>query len=169
MPKLRVNDNKSGCAPVYERQFLGYRLLSDGRLVVATHSVTRIEDKVRKIISRNRGASLEQVILELNVMLRGWINYFRLSSWHSQVSELDRWIRRKLRCYRIKQRKQGRSLVTFLINLGVPSQNARVLGKTGKGWWRLSLSPPVNQAMNNAWFEKQGLISLAKQRILLNA
>lgn len=166
--KLRVNDTKSGCAPVYDRQSLGYRLLSDGRLVIAPHSVKRIEDKVRKITKRNRGVSLEQVIYELNLTLRGWINYFRFTAWNSQVAELDQWIRRKLRCYRIKQRKQGRSLYTFLSKLGVPAQSARVLASSGKGWWRLSMSPPVSHAMNNAWFEKQKLVSLAKQRVLLN-
>lgn len=110
--KLQVNDAKSGCAPVYDRQFLGYRLLSDGRLVIAPHSVKRIEDKVRTITQRNRGVSLEQVISELNQTLRGWINYFRFTAWNSQVAELDTWTRRKVRCYRIKQRKQGRPLYT---------------------------------------------------------
>lgn len=166
--KLQVNDAKSGCAPVYDRQFLGYRLLSDGRLVIAPHSVKRMENKVRTITQRNRGISLEQVIYELNQTLRGWINYFRFTAWNSQVAELDTRIRRKLRCYRIKQRKQGRSLYNFLIKLGVSARNARVLVSSGKGWWRLSLTPPVNQAMNNAWFEKQGLISLAKQRVSLS-
>lgn len=164
--KLRVNDTKSGCAPVYDRQFLGYRLLSDGRLVIAPHSLKRIEDNIRKITQRNRGVSLEQVIYELNLTLRGWINYFRFTAWNSQVAELDTWIRRKLRCYRTKQRKQGRSLYTFLVKLGVSALNARILVSSGKGWWRLSMSPPVHQAMNNAWFRKQGLISLAKHRVL---
>lgn len=131
------------------------------------HSVKRIEDKVRKITQRNRGVSLEQVIYELNQTLRGWINYFRFTA-YSQVAELDQWIRRKLRCYRLKQRKQGRSLYTFLSKLGVPAASARVLTSSGKGWWRLSMSPPVSHAMNNTWFEKQGLVSLAKQRVLLN-
>ena len=166
--KLPVNDAKSGCAPVYDRQFLGYRLLSDGRLVIAPHSVKRMEDKVRTITQRNRGVSLELVISELNQILRGWINYFRFTAWNSQVAELDKWIRRKLRCYRIKQRKQGRSLYNFLLKLGVSARSARILTSSGKGWWRLSISPPVSQAMSNAWFEKQGLMSLEKQRVLLN-
>ncbi len=42
--KLKVNETKSGCAPVEERQFLGYRLLSDGKLVISAHSVKRMED-----------------------------------------------------------------------------------------------------------------------------
>lgn len=167
--KLKINETKSGCRSVYDGQFLGYRLLSDGRLVIALHSVERIKDKVRELTQRNRGVSLEKVIFELNEKLRGWINYFRLTEWSSQLLELESWIRRKLRCYRLKQRKQGKSISKFLIKLGVFECNARRLASSGKGWWRLSNSPPVNQAMSNAWFEEQGLINLIKQRALLNS
>lgn len=166
--KLKINETKSGCASVYDRQFLGYRLLSDGRLVIADQSVKRIQDKVRNLTRRNRGVSLEKVIFELNEALRGWINYFRLTEWSSQLLELEGWVRRKLRCYRLKQRKQGLSIAKFLMKLGVPERNARSISSSGKGWWRLSNSPPVSQAMNNAWFEEQGLINLMKQRALLN-
>jgi len=166
--KLRINETKSGCASVYDRQFLGYRLLSDGRLVIAAQSVKRIQDKVRNLTQRNRGVSLGQVILELNEALRGWINYFHLTEWSSQLLELEAWMRRKLRCYRLKQRKQGQSISKFLMKLGVPERNARSIASSGKSWWRLSNSPPVNQAMNNAWFEEQGFINLMKQRALLN-
>ncbi|MFZ2170474.1 MAG: group II intron reverse transcriptase/maturase [Methylococcaceae bacterium] len=165
--KLKINEAKSGCASVYDRKFLGYRLLSDGRLVIAAQSVERIQDKVRVLTRRNRGVSLEKVIFELNEALRGWINYFCLAEWSSQLLELDAWIRRKLRCYRLKQRKQGQSIAKFLMKLGVPERNARSIASSGKGWWRLSNSPPVNQAMNNAWFEKQGLINLMKQRTVV--
>ena len=166
--KLKINHAKSDCAPVYDRQFLGYRLLSDGRLVIADHSIKRMQDKIRKVTKRNRGVSLDQVIAELNEKLRGWINYFHLTAWTSQVAELDSWVRRKLRCYRLKQRKQGGSISKFLMQLGVPERSARGLASSGKGWWRLSQSPPVNHAMNNAWFDKIGLLSLTQRRTLLN-
>lgn len=166
--RLKINEAKSGCASVYDRQFLGYRLLSDGRLVIAAQSVKRIQDKVRNLTQRNRGVSLGKVISELNEVLRGWINYFRLTEWSSQLLELDAWMRRKLRCYRLRQRKQGQSIAKFLVKLGVSKRNARNISSSGKGWWRLSNSPPVNQAMNNAWFKEQGFINLMKQRTLLN-
>jgi RNA-directed DNA polymerase len=166
--KLKVNDAKSASASVEERQFLGYRLLRGGKLVVATHSVERVKDKIRTLTRRNRGVSLEKVIGELNTMLRGWVNYFRLTEWPSDVAALDAWIRRKLRCYRLKQRKRTWPIAKFLIKLGVPDCSAWNLAKSEKGWWRLSRSIPVNHAMNNAWFEEQGLINLTKQRALLN-
>jgi len=166
--KLKVNDAKSDCASVEERQFLGYRLLRKGKLVVANHSVERVKDKVRTLTRRNRGVSLEKVISELNTTLRGWVNYFHLTEWPSDLVTLDAWIRRKLRCYRLKQRKRTWPIAKFLIKLGVPDYSAWNLAKSGKGWWRLSRSIPVNHAMNNAWFDEQGLINLTKQRALLN-
>ena len=167
--KLKVNETKSGCAPVDERQFLGYRLLLDGKLVVAKHSEERVRDKIRILTKRNRGVSLEKIICELNEKLRGWVNYFRLTDWPSDMTELDSWIRRKLRCYKLKQRKKTWPIAKFLMSLGVPACSAWNLAKSGKGWWRLSSSPAVHHGMNNAWFEEQGLINLAKQRALLKA
>ena len=160
--RLKINENKSGCAPVGKRQFLGYRLLSDGKLVIAPKSLERVREKVRTLTRRNRGVSLEQVITELNKTLRGWANYFHLTQWPSDLRNLDSWIKRKLRCYRLKQRKKNWPIAKFLIMLGVPADSAWNLARSGKGWWRLSRSVPVQHAMTNKWFEKQGLINLQK-------
>ena len=162
--KLRINETKSGYDFVGLRQFLGYRLLRDGKRVIASGSMKRIQKKVRVITRRNRGVSLEQVISELNVVLRGWANYFKFTQWPSDLRRLDSWIRRKLRCYRLKQRKRSWPIAKFLMNLGVPACSAWSLAKSGKGWWRLSASPAIHQAMNKGWFNEQELINLESQR-----
>jgi RNA-directed DNA polymerase len=51
--RLRVNQKKSGAAPVQERQFLGYRILQDGRLVIAPRSLERAKRRIRQITRRN--------------------------------------------------------------------------------------------------------------------
>lgn len=137
--------------------------------MIAARSVARMKDKVRTLTRRNRGVSLVKMIAELNEALRGWINYFRLTQGSpSELDDLDSWIRRKLRCYRLKQRKRTKPIAKFLMSLGVSERNAVRLGSSSKGWWRLSSTPPVQQAMSNAWFKRQGLINLAEQRALLN-
>jgi len=166
--KLKVNEEKSAVAPVRERTFLGYRLLNDGRLTVAPKSIERAKDRIRRISWRSRGRSLDQVINELNVFLKGWLNYYRLAEMRSLCAELDSWIRRKLRCYKLKQRKRGSSIVTLLMNLGVNETQARQLGSSGKGWWRLSRTEIVHRALGNDWFKHQGLMSLKEQWALLN-
>ena len=162
--KLKVNESKSASAAVDERQFLGYRLLKDGKLLIANHSVERVKNKIRSITRRNRGVSIKEVITELNITLRGWINYFQLTEWQSQIRTLDEWVRRKLRCYRLKQRKANRPIANFLMSLGLDSRNAWSLAISSKGWWCLSKTPQLHQAMSNAWFEKQGLINMVQIR-----
>ena len=158
--RLKVNEGKSSVSEVSERQFLGFRINREGKIGISKKSEKRVKTKIRAITKRNRGVSFKQVILELNKKLTGWINYFKLTESPSQLRGLDSWIRRKLRCYRLKQRKRGYSIIKFLMDLGVSSRNARKIGSSGKGWWRLSHTPPVNQAMSNAWFKDVGLINL---------
>ena len=49
------------------------------------------------------------------------------------------------------------------MSLGVLEREARQLGSSGKGWWRLSRNPPVHRALDTKWFNHQGLMSLEKQ------
>ena len=63
-------------------------------------------EKIRQITRRNRGVSLAQVIVELNLFLVGWVTYYRYAACRFDLQCLDEWIRRKLRCYRLKQRKR---------------------------------------------------------------
>ena len=160
---LRVNRKKSAVAYVEERQFLGYRLLRDGRLGLAPRSLERVKKRVREITRRNRGVSLEQMIEELNAHLTGWVTYFRYAACKTHLQRLDEWIRRKLRCVRLKQRKRTKPIADFLRSLGVPEWSAWLLALSGKGWWRKSGSPQAHQAMNKAWFRTQGLASLSER------
>jgi len=158
--KLKVNETKSAVALVSERVFLSYCLRTDGKLILPQKTLSRIKDKIRIMTRRNRGKSLEEIIGHLKVYLPGWLQYFKLNEFSSYFRELDSWIRRKLRCYRLKQRKGYWSITTFLMNLGIKEQEARRIGSSGKGWWRLSLTPAVHRAMDNAWFREQNLYSI---------
>jgi len=165
--QLQVNQEKSAAAPVQERQFLGYRILWDGRLVIAPRSLERAKRRIRQITRRNRGISLEQMIRELNSYLTGWVTYFRYAACKSHLQRLDEWIRRKLRCVRLKQRKRAKSIADFLQSLGVPEWSAWILALSGKGWWRKAGAPQANQAMNIVWFKAQGLVSLFERYVEL--
>lgn len=165
--KLRVNEEKSAVAHVRERKFLGYRILNDGTLTIAPKTVERAKDKIRLLTRRSRGRSLEQVIGELNSYLAGWLNYFRLAEAKGLMASMDSWVRRKLRCCKLKQKKRGSSIAKLLMSLGVSERESRQLGSSCKGWWRLSLTEAVHRALNNAWFKTKGLMSLEEQWVRL--
>jgi RNA-directed DNA polymerase len=166
--RLRVNRTKSAVAHVSERKFLGYRLLAGGRLAIAPASLERAKGRIREITRRNRGISLERMISELNSFLSGWVTYFRYASAKGHLTGLDEWIRRKLRCVRLKQRKRGRSVTAFLVSLGVPHWQARKLGGSGRGWWRMAACPQASEAMSIQWFKDQNLVSLTERYLTLS-
>jgi RNA-directed DNA polymerase len=158
--RLRVNRSKSAVAPVEERKFLGHRLVAGGTLTIAPTSLERARERIRQITRRSRGVSFERVIGELNSFLTGWVTYFRHAKARDALDHLDRWVRRKLRCVRLKQRKRAKGIASFLRGLGVPSGQCWTTAACGKGWWRMSHSPAAQRGMNNAWFTTQGLIGL---------
>jgi RNA-directed DNA polymerase len=166
--RLRVNREKSAVAYVGERKFLGYRLLGGGRLGIAPQSLKRLAARVRAITRRNRGESLERMIQELNGFLSGWVLYFRYAECKAHLRRLDEWIRRKLRCVRLKQRKRAKPIADFLQSLGLPAWRAWLLALSGKGWWRKAGSPQAHEAMSTAWFGEQGLVSLSERYAALH-
>ena len=165
--RLRVNRTKSAVAFVEERQFLGYRLLRGGRLGIAPHSLERVKQRIRTITRRNRGVSLDRMIQELNAYLSGWVTYFRYAECKTHLRRLDEWIRRKVRCVRLKQCKRPKALLNFLHRSGVPKRSAWELAGSGRGWWRKSSCPQAHQAMSKAWFKTLGLVSLSERYAVL--
>jgi RNA-directed DNA polymerase len=161
--RLRVNRDKSAAAYILERKFLGHRLLPGGKLGVAPQSLERAQRKIRELTQRNRGVSLQQMVTELNSFLTGWVTYYRHAQCRSHLERLDEWIRHRLRCVQLKQRKRAKPISDFLISCGVPERSAWVLALSGKGWWRKAGSPPAQHAMSTAWFQRLGLIPLTNR------
>jgi RNA-directed DNA polymerase len=159
--KLKVNLEKSGVRHCSDVKFLGYTLLPVGGIRVADKSIDRLKDKVREITRRNRGVKFETVINELNAVIRGWTNYFRLANvWLTNFRDLDGWIRRKVRCYRLKQCGRRHTIFKLLQSLGIPESKSWNAVMYSQGWWQLSKKTAVGHAMNLNWFAQQGLQSL---------
>lgn len=159
--KLKVNPSKSGVRHCTEVKFLGYTIMQEGKIRVADKIIERFKTKVKEMTRRNRGVMFEQIVKELNVVIIGWANYFRLANcWLSTIRELDSWIRRKLRCYRLKQCGRKYAIFKFLHNLGTAENTSWNVAKYSQGWWAMSNKLAVNKAMNLMWFSQIGLRSL---------
>lgn len=162
--KLKVNRQKSGVRHCSEATFLGYTLLEEGNIRVADKSIKRLKDKVREITRRNRGVRFEQLIKELNALIIGWTNYFYLANrWLSELTAIDGWIRRKLRCYRLKQCGRRYTVFKLLHNLGIPETTSWNVVMYSQGWWAMSKKQAVGKAMGTKWFAQLGLHSLLTQ------
>jgi len=157
---LKVNSKKSRICKGHELNFLGHSILKDGQLGLSEGSEGRLKQKVKQITQRRRGVSLGQILMELRKYLPGWLMYFKHALMRGKMERLDRWIRRKLRCYKLKQCKRVIGIVRWLRKQGVEETLCWRTALSGKSWWRISNSPGSNIGMNNQWFSKLGYYSL---------
>lgn len=159
--KLKVNRDKSGVRHCSDVKFLGYTLLPEGKIRVADKSIERFKLKVKELTKRNRGVRIEQIVKELNAVIIGWTNYFHLANcWLANIRDLDRWIRRKLRCYRLKQCGRKYTIYKYLRSFDIPVNTSWNVVMYSQGWWTMSGKAAVNKAMNQQWFSRLGLQSL---------
>ena len=159
--KLLVNAQKSGVRHCSSVKFLGYTIMPGEGIRIADKSKQRFKKKIRKLTKRNRGVRFSTVIEEVNAATRGWVQYFRLANCWLPWKELDGWIRRRLRCYRLKQCKRKHTLFKFLRRLGASKHKAWNAVLYGGSWWPLSKRVVCQKGMNLKWFDKQGLESLS--------
>jgi len=158
--RLKVNVNKSAVARPWKRKFLGFTFSSrrGHKIKVSDAALEKLKQTVRKLCRRTRGHSIFQIIAELRRSLLGWKAYFGLAEIKSPQRDVEKWIRRKLRCYLWKQ--WGRSGYRKLRRLGVKRQLAWNTAKSAHGPWRLSKSPALYYALPNRYFRDLGLPSL---------
>ncbi|HEX3049737.1 MAG TPA: group II intron maturase-specific domain-containing protein [Aggregatilineaceae bacterium] len=114
--------------------------------------------RVRQMTRRTNGQALEVVIERLNCYILGWVGYFRIADAKDHLRQLDEHLRRRLRQLVWKQWKTPANRYRNLRALGVSEFWAIRAGGTSKGHWRLSASPPLQKALNNAYWEQRGLV-----------
>lgn len=165
--RLRVNREKSGIRRGTELNFLGHGILGNGQLILSKKSEKRLKDKLRACTRRNRGVSFGQVIEESNRLLRGWLSYFRYAQMKSRLQVIESWLKRRLRCYRLKQCKRAIGIHRLLKSLGVPNERSWTTASNRRGWWAKALTPSAHEGMNNEWFVKIGLLRITEHYLKL--
>ncbi len=160
--RLKVNRKKSAVDRPWKLKTLGYSMTGESkpRLRVAPQTVKRLKDKLRDMFRRGRGRNIVKVIEELSLILRGWIQYFRLCEVKIVFEELDQWIRRKLRCTLWRQWKRPYTRARKLMNRGLDEARAWQSATNGRGaWWNAGASH-MNAAYTKLDFDRMGLVSL---------
>jgi len=163
--KLQVNQNKSAVDRPWKRKFLGYSLTwhMKPRVKVAMESVKRLKAKLREAFRQGRGRNLGRFIIDLQPILRGWVNYFKLAEVKGVFEELDGWLRRKLRCILWRQWKRSFTRARNLMKRGLTEERAWLSATNGRGPWWNSGASHMNGAFPKRFFDRLGLVSLLNQ------
>jgi RNA-directed DNA polymerase len=161
--RLKVNAAKSAVARPWHRQFLGFSFTSgqQPRRRLAPKTLKRFKARVRALTRRNRGISLEMMVAELARYLKGWLSYYGFCQTPTVLERLDKWIKRRLRCYVWRQWKSGHRRYVQLRKHDVNRVLAAQTAGSNHGPWYLSTCSALHYALPNAYFNALGLPTLA--------
>ena len=161
---LRVNREKSKISRPDQCHLLGFgfRYKKGGCIPrVSERPKEQLKEKIRAITKRNRGVSIQQVLEELNMVTRGWINYFKIGSMKGLCERLDSNIRYRLRMCICKHWKTPQNRAKNLMTLGIDRSTAMRVAYTGRRIAYVCNKGAVNVAINNKRLAAFGLISMS--------
>lgn len=154
--KLTVNRKKTHLVHVDKGvKFLGV-IIYRNYTTIQSGKLKRFKDKVKAITRRNSPVNLEKVISDLNPLLRGFVNYFRIANCKVLFGDLMQWIRRRLRQKQMSLWKKPGKLHRRLRQLGYKGDFDRIKMRS----WRNSCSPLIHFALPNKHFKEIGLYDL---------
>ena len=156
--RLRVNERKSKI--VHSRDGVSYLGVEIGsrHTRIQDNKVQQFKDKIRRITRRNSPVHLEKVIKDLNPVLRGFANYFRVANCRNQFRDLASWVRRRLRAKQLTLWKKPSRLHRRLRQLGYQGEFKAIKMQS----WHNAASALANYAMPNCWFDELGLFDLSR-------
>lgn len=160
--KLKVNETKTKISMAKGSTLLGFSFYTDKdgyQIRIAKKSLRRIKEKVKEITSRRKPHSLSHRLELLAPIIRGWVNYFKITKAKSQMQKLDEWTRTRLRICVWKLWKLPRTKISELIQLGVERTKAIQYGLTRLKYCRIAHSPILYSTLTNDYFCKQGYVS----------
>ncbi len=130
--RLKINETKSAVASAFGRKFLGYSFwVAPGgvtRRKVADKPLQAFKRRIRQLTRRSGGRSMPEVAERLRSYVLGWKAYFRLAQTPRVFSDLDEWMRHRVRAIQLKHWKRGRTIYRELTALGAKPE--------GPGRWR---------------------------------
>ena len=127
---------KSAVARPEERKFLGFSISNDGsERRIAPKALDTFKGRVRDRTRRTRGFGLQQSIQELKPYIVGWRGYFGFCQTPRVLTNLEAWIRRRLRLYLWRQWRTRQNRFAELRRRGVAKFPAAVAAgsPTGSG------------------------------------
>lgn len=113
---------------------------------------TKIYKKCKEILLRKRAVArpLSATIKQLNQVIMGWINYYRIGSMKGFLDEFGQWLRHKVRVIIIKQWKRPKTIYKNLMKLNrvckcnMSDEDIFKVANSRLGWYRRCAMNVVN-------------------------
>lgn len=158
---LIVNAEKSKVARPNQIKYLGFGFYSNkGRWRPKPHlkSVQKFETKLKDITRRNNAMSIDEKIIKLNQVVRGWINYFKIADMKYAMTRISEHLRHRLRMCMWKYWKKPMTKYKALRKLGISENNSYMVANTRRGYYWVASTVVLHRAISNKRLKQKGLV-----------
>lgn len=146
--RLTVNQEKTHISHSMKGiKFLGVSIHSHFTRIQAA-KIKSFKAKVKAMTRRNSPVNLAKVIKDLNPVLRGFANYFRIANCKKEFAKLAAWLRRRLRAKQLSLWKKPQRLHRRLRQLGYTGEFESIKMNS----WCNTASPLSHYALPNKYF-----------------
>ncbi|MCR9291054.1 MAG: reverse transcriptase domain-containing protein [Bacteroidetes bacterium] len=128
------------------------------RLCIAKKSWQRLKEKIKVITRKTSPIPFVERIERLNMLMKGWVNYFKHATGYQKFKDLDSWIRCRLRYCIWKQWKRPKSRLRAFRQLGVEESWARRFAHSRMEGWRIACSPIMGTTVTELRLRQRGYI-----------
>lgn len=164
---LKVNAEKSKVTRPTKTKYLGFSFWATkgGKWKPKPHikSYQKLKRKLKQLTDRSWSISLDNRIKQINYLIRGWINYFRIANMRQIIIDIDKHLRTRIRVIIWKQWKKITRRYKALRQLGVSHEIAFACANTRKGYYQICKTTYVQFAINTERLRKRGLVFLLDQ------
>ena len=159
---LKVNAEKSKVARPNQIKYLGYGFYytKTGIIKPKPHlkSIQKFKRKLKQLTKRSYSIVLDERIVKLNQIIRGWINYFRVADMKEQLKNITSHLNRRIRCIIWKQWKTCNHRYKCLLKLGISKEKAKRTAYSRASYWHNSMSIVLHVAISNKRLRQKGLV-----------
>lgn len=115
---LTVNADKSKITDLTNHDnsftFLGFEFRqiktmngkNGARITPKKKAAINLRVKLKEIFRTKRGRPITEVVTEINPILRGWVNYFRIGNSSRCFKNVENWVQKKIRRHLYKARQR---------------------------------------------------------------
>ncbi|MBR3003069.1 MAG: group II intron reverse transcriptase/maturase [Clostridia bacterium] len=164
---LKVNAEKSKVTRPTQTKYLGFSFWATkgGKWKPKPHikSYQKLKRKLKQLTDRSLSISLDNRIKQINYVVRGWVNYFRIANMKGKITEIDEHLRTRLRVIIWKQWKKITRKEKALMQLGVEPKLAHSIASSRKGYQLICKTDWLKFAINIEGLRKRGLVFLLDQ------
>lgn len=161
---LKVNAEKTHITRPTKLKYLGFGFYKDVKAKewkCRPHkdSVQKFKRTLKRVTERRKSIAFAVRVQQLNRVIRGWINYFAISSMKTAIRDIDAHLRTRLRVIIWKQWKVPSKRQWGLQKLGIGKDLARMTAYCGDRYQWIVTKTCVVRAISKEKLSQAGLVS----------